>query len=863
MSKWVVEAISLAYEAAGQPSPWAVRSHSTRSMADSKALISGVSLQDVCDAAGWSSPHTFVRFYSLDLDSTPGSQKMEELVYAGTKLSHSFAASPQISIKKRQAPQPPKPAGPARPPHPPVRALQPLPQRQGPHPTPSARVSTTVVFRSRLVPRCVEYLRELGVKPGPINAMVITKPVANRSAQGGVRSGLYRGMVGPLPDSCMFRVEEAWAEYSPEDKPLVTTMNMSPDKPLVESAFGLVQEGSVLSYQQPVLTSRYITLHDAPSTPPLPLEGYYLAPSKCMFVCTEEELLHLQSLNTPLDTAQKIEEATREQSSCPDWHQLRRSRVTASRFREICHVRGLSSAESLAERIIRGTRQTAEMRRGAEMESEVTVEYSKLKNVNYSPCGLIIHPNAPWLVCLGVEHAQAALEGAVCANCEIMPLRTLRSRRAMFNESGQPRDPRGSGPASVEAARRLHSWGSQRDLVDNAETASALSQHSEASSRSSAQGAEARAAASSAPVAGPMLELSGSEELESMSIDAGECENQISIHSPAFEELLEVVTRAVDKLKIDWPSEVQEATVKSKLDERFLQPRSQPLRRSLPFFPDLHTEVSRSWNKPFSSRISGPNVHLYSNILGAREEGYGMMPRVEESFASHLSPDAASSLRAPTLPTKPCRTTSALVGKAYMAAGRAGSCLHTMGLLQAYQADLLKEADDSGEIAFDDIREMRRVVDLSLRATKETARAIGRSMAALVATERHLWLNLSGIGDKDRACLLDAPVSPSGLFGDGVNQVVERFQEAKRQSAAFKELIPRRRSRSRGSAARGQSHEAAASSSHLLRQKESVASRAPPQGAWRQKQHPQSRSSKPKTDLRTVIQAKKASAKRP
>ncbi|XDV36609.1 hypothetical protein PO909_006355 [Leuciscus waleckii] len=78
MSKWVVEAISLAYEAAGQPSPLAFRSHSTRSMAASKALISGVSLQDVCDAAGWSSPHTFARFYSLDLDSTPGSQIQSE-----------------------------------------------------------------------------------------------------------------------------------------------------------------------------------------------------------------------------------------------------------------------------------------------------------------------------------------------------------------------------------------------------------------------------------------------------------------------------------------------------------------------------------------------------------------------------------------------------------------------------------------------------------------------------------------------------------------------------------------------------------------------------------------------------------------
>ncbi|XP_048015942.1 E3 ubiquitin-protein ligase TRIM39-like [Megalobrama amblycephala] len=43
-------------------------------MAASKALISGVSLSDIYDVAGWSSPHTFVRFYELDLGSTPGAQ---------------------------------------------------------------------------------------------------------------------------------------------------------------------------------------------------------------------------------------------------------------------------------------------------------------------------------------------------------------------------------------------------------------------------------------------------------------------------------------------------------------------------------------------------------------------------------------------------------------------------------------------------------------------------------------------------------------------------------------------------------------------------------------------------------------------
>ncbi len=100
-------------------------------------------------------------------------------------------------------------------------------------------------------------------------------------------------------------------------------------------------------------------------------------------------------------------------------------------------------------------------------------------------------------------------------------------------------------------------------------------------------------------------------------------------------------------------------------------------------------------------------------------------------------------------------------------AGQAGGCLHTMAVLQAYQADLLKEMDEGDDIKNDDIAELRRATDLSLRATKETARAIGRSMAALVATERHLWLTLSQISDKDRVFLLDAPILPFGLQVSG------------------------------------------------------------------------------------------------
>lgn len=57
----------------------------------------------------------------------------------------------------------------------------------------------------------------------------------------------------------------------------------------------------------------------------------------------------------------------------------------------------MSSAQSLAARLLKGTRQTADMKRGADMESEGASEYCQHKSVNYTPCGLVIHPDAPWL----------------------------------------------------------------------------------------------------------------------------------------------------------------------------------------------------------------------------------------------------------------------------------------------------------------------------------------------------------------------------------------------------------------------------------------------------------------------------------
>ncbi len=68
ISHWVRDAILLAYEVRGLPSPLSIRAHSTRSVASSQALFRGVLLENICVAAGWSSLHTFIRFYNINLD---------------------------------------------------------------------------------------------------------------------------------------------------------------------------------------------------------------------------------------------------------------------------------------------------------------------------------------------------------------------------------------------------------------------------------------------------------------------------------------------------------------------------------------------------------------------------------------------------------------------------------------------------------------------------------------------------------------------------------------------------------------------------------------------------------------------------
>ncbi len=66
-SRWIVDAITLAYSFLGLHCPIGVRAHSTRGVVSSWAWSSGVSITEICAAAGWASPSTFARFYNLEV----------------------------------------------------------------------------------------------------------------------------------------------------------------------------------------------------------------------------------------------------------------------------------------------------------------------------------------------------------------------------------------------------------------------------------------------------------------------------------------------------------------------------------------------------------------------------------------------------------------------------------------------------------------------------------------------------------------------------------------------------------------------------------------------------------------------------
>ncbi len=176
-----------------------------------------------------------------------------------------------------------------------------------------------------------------------------------------------------------------------------------------------------------------------------------------------------------------------------------------------------------------------------------------------------------------------------------------------------------------------------------------------------------------------------------------------------------------------------------------------------------------------------------TTLDGGTAKGYTRIPPVERAVAMQLCPN--STWRGePSLPSRACKHSSDLTGRAYQACGEAASALHAMALLQVHQAKALRDLHEGGHDP-QVHHEFRAATDLALRATKVTARAVGRAMSTLVVQERYLWLCLADMSDTDKVRFLNSPVSQTGLFGDAVENFAQQFSAVQKQSEAISHIL--------------------------------------------------------------------------
>ncbi len=147
-------------------------------------------------------------------------------------------------------------------------------------------------------------------------------------------------------------------------------------------------------------------------------------------------------------------------------------------------------------------------------------------------------------------------------------------------------------------------------------------------------------------------------------------------------ELTAMLSRAAESVGLHWrPPPSPEC---SRLDDWFLgaqADRRQP--PPVPFFPEVHEEVTRSWRALFLPETGLVPPPSSPPLTVERPKGMWSSPQ-SSAIAMQLCPQGGAAWGGnPRLPSRACKFSFALTAKAYGAAGQAASALHAMSLLQS------------------------------------------------------------------------------------------------------------------------------------------------------------------------------------
>ncbi len=238
--------------------------------------------------------------------------------------------------------------------------------------------------------------------------------------------------------------------------------------------------------------------------------------------------------------------------------------------------------------------------------------------------------------CLGFRHAEAALVDESCSHCGNMTMAMLRSRYLHARHGGIPL----ALPRSSSSGRRTTSAQGQGDLriTVRASPSSTSPRASHSSSTSHHLGFPDEYAGSSdrarpsisfgAPADDGISVTASGDELGSGEDDSAALPPSGRVALPESDpELTAMLSRAAESIRLHYRR--PPSPERSRLDDWFLgaqAERRQP--PPVPFFPEVHEEVTRSWKAPFSAR-NRPSASSVSFLSAVAYQ----LPRVAGSMA--------------------------------------------------------------------------------------------------------------------------------------------------------------------------------------------------------------------------------------
>jgi hypothetical protein len=217
-----------------------------------------------------------------------------------------------------------------------------------------------------------------------------TKP-RKRKITEGVLPKVYCPVQQPVPSSTFSSslIDQLTAINS--DAQILKVLKSGSTQSEVESKFGTVPKGSVLSYQQKPSSSPHSDkIHPQhPETFPA-----FLMPALDMNYSSafnHRELSLFMGLHVNVSISMQIEEETREQSSNKTWHSVREHRLTSSIFKDVCSRKG--DFDTLCSRLLKKKIQTAAMKRGIDSEPLAAQAYAEITGNSVYMCGFVINPS--------------------------------------------------------------------------------------------------------------------------------------------------------------------------------------------------------------------------------------------------------------------------------------------------------------------------------------------------------------------------------------------------------------------------------------------------------------------------------------